>query len=60
MTVVLGHIDAQQAEIDRLRAALQSMAMTRPCDCGCNTDKAVLLKPAHYYAIAKEALKVQS
>lgn len=52
--------DQQSAEIERLRAALQSMSQTKPCDCGCNGNKAVLLKPAHYYAIAKEALQKET
>ena len=47
-----------KAERDRYRKALEAMTRKEPCDCGCPSgEKAVTLKPAHYYAIAAEALK---
>ena len=41
------------------RLALEMMTKMEPCDCGCpNAQKPVLLKPQHYYAIAREALRI--
>jgi hypothetical protein len=51
-------VAALKAERERYRKALESMTRKEPCDCGCPSGKkAVILKPAHYYAIAAEALK---
>ena len=51
-------VAALKAERDRYRKALEAMTRKEPCDCGCPSgEKAVTLKPAHYYAIAAEALK---
>jgi len=42
-----------------MREALEAMTRREPCDCGCpGGSKPVLLKPAHYYALACEALGV--
>lgn len=52
---------AQRAadEIERMRQALIAMTQREPCDCGCPLkSKPVILKPAHYYALACEALGV--
>lgn len=43
-------------KIERMRNALMLMTQVEPCDCGCGGNKPVLMKPHHYYAIAKEAL----
>ena len=42
---------------DALLSALKSMVKTEPCDCGCpQGQKTVVLKPAHYIAIARDAI----
>ena len=47
------------AQNARYRAALETMTKCEPCDCGCpGGQKPVLMKPQHYYAIAREALGV--
>lgn len=41
------------------RLVLEMMTKMEPCDCCCpNAQKPVLLKPQHYYAIAREALRI--
>lgn len=41
------------------RIALEMMTKMEPCNCGCpNAQNTVLLKPQHYYAIAREALRI--
>ena len=45
------------AQRDRLLEALKAMIKTEPCDCGCpQKQKTVVLKPAHYVAIARDAI----
>lgn len=44
-------------EVARLRGVLEAMTKTTPCDCGCPTaSQPVLMKPLHYYAMARAAL----
>ena len=43
---------------NRYRAALELMTKSKMCDCGCQMRKPILLKPHHYYAIAKKALGI--
>ena len=43
---------------NRYRSALELMTKSEMCDCGCQMRKPVLLKPHHYYAIAKKALGI--
>lgn len=43
---------------NRYRAALELMTKSEMCDCGCQMRKPILLKPHHYYAIAKKALGI--
>lgn len=41
----------------RLKDALKCMTQLEPCECGCASGKMpVLMKPHHYYAIARDAL----
>jgi len=48
-----------QAKHDKYKKALETMVKVQVCDCGCpNAQKPVLLKPQHYYAIAKKALGI--
>ena len=43
---------------NRYRAALELMTKSKMCDCGCQMRNPILLKPQHYYAIAKKALGI--
>ncbi len=43
---------------NRYRAALELMTKSKMCDCGCQMRNPILLKPHHYYAIAKKALGI--
>ena len=45
---------------NRYRAALELMTKSKMCDCGCQMKKPILLKPHHYYAIAKKALEIDA
>jgi len=53
------YISNLQAKHDKYKKALETMVKVQVCDCGCpNAQKPVLLKPQHYYAIAREALRI--
>jgi hypothetical protein len=53
-----GTINELLEDHSRLRDALKLMTQVEPCDCGCpNALQPVLMKPHHYYIIAKEALE---
>ena len=43
---------------NRYRASFELMTKSEMCDCGCQMRKPILLKPHHYYAIAREALRI--
>ena len=45
---------------NRYRAALELMTKSKMCDCGCQMRNPILLKPHHYYAIAKKALEIDA
>ena len=48
-----------QERHDKYKKALEIMAKVQACDCGCPSGmRPVLLKPQHYYAIAREALRI--
>ncbi len=48
-----------QERHNKYKKALEIMAKVQVCDCGCPSGmKPVLLKPQHYYAIAREALRI--
>lgn len=45
--------------LELMYTTLQSMTQYEECDCGCPWKaKPVLMKPAHYYMLAKEALGI--
>jgi len=53
------YISNLQERHDKYRNALEIMAKCQTCDCGCPSGmRPVLLKPQHYYAIAREALRI--
>ena len=51
--------NAGLGDFERMKSALEYMVRLEPCDCGCPWKcNPILLKPAHYYALAKEALGI--
>lgn len=53
------YISTLQEMHDKYKKALEIMVKVQTCDCGCPSRmKPVLLKPQHYYAIAKKALGI--
>ncbi len=46
-------------EVKRLRSVFEQMSRFEPCDCGCpSARKPLLMKPHHYYLMARDALGV--
>lgn len=46
-----------RAENQKFRSALELMAKVERCDCGCNMNKPILMRPSDYYVIAKNTLQ---